>query len=37
MFKRGEILAEIRESTSKRRVYRKPYVRKPRSQSKSKE
>jgi hypothetical protein len=37
MFKKGEILREIREATSKSRIYRKPCLKKPRSQSKSKD
>ena len=37
MFKREEILREIRESISKSRIYRKPSLKKPRSQSKSKD
>jgi hypothetical protein len=37
MFKRGEILREIRESVSKNRIYRKPCLKKPGSGSKSKD
>ena len=37
MFKRGEILREIRESVSKSRIYRKFCLKKPRSQGKPKD